>query len=146
MADLSSWPWNMSSQFAVSSAAEIYPFGRQRPTGRQFAERVSLSKRTVHRIWAHHRLHNLNAIEPPAAPTGYEHDAQVLNRTWTSSAWVVLAACAIASVATVTAAITVSAGSSSTSPVAINPVWLSRISWSERHPSATAFLLAAVGY
>ena len=75
MADRSSRPKRMPSQIAVSLAAAIDVLRCQRLTGRQIAEQVGLSKATVHRVLVRHRLGRLSAIDPPAAPARYEHDS-----------------------------------------------------------------------
>jgi len=74
MADRSSRPQRMPSQIAISLAATIDVLRCQRLSGRQIAERVGLSKATVHRVLRRHRLQRLSAIDPPAPAARCEHD------------------------------------------------------------------------
>jgi len=147
MADRSSRPWSMPSQIAVSVAAEIDLLRHQRLRGRQIAERVGLSKATVHRVLAGHRLHRLSAIEPPAAALRYEHE--------NPGALLHLDIKKLGCIGRVGHRIHGNRRGRARGVgwefvhVAIDDhsrLAFSRVLVDERHPSATAFLLAAIDY
>jgi len=74
MVDRSSRPHWSPQQIPVSMTAAIEVLRRSRLTGRQIAEIVGASKATVHRVLARRRLNHLAAIDPPAIIERYEHE------------------------------------------------------------------------
>ena len=75
MADRSSRPRRSPGQIAVSVTAEIETLRRQRLTGKQIADRLGISKATVHRVLARRKLNCLSSIDPPEPAQRYEHDS-----------------------------------------------------------------------
>jgi transposase InsO family protein len=75
MADRSSRPQRSPRQIAVSVTAEIETLRRQRLTGRQIGERLGISKATVHRVLDRRNLNCLSSIDPPQPAQRYEHDS-----------------------------------------------------------------------
>jgi transposase InsO family protein len=73
LCDRSSRPLRSPSQIRPSLMAEIEILRRQRLTALQIAERVPVSKATVHRVLALCGLNRLESIDPPIAIQRYEH-------------------------------------------------------------------------
>lgn len=74
MPDRSSRPNHSPRQIRPSLEADIEQLRRQRLTGLQIAERLQVSKATVHRVLGRRDLNHLSAIDPPPAVQRYEHD------------------------------------------------------------------------
>jgi transposase InsO family protein len=75
MVDRSSRPRRSPRQIAVSVTAEIETLRRQRLTGKQIAGRLGISKATVHRVLNRRKLNCLSSIDPPQPVQRYEHDS-----------------------------------------------------------------------
>lgn len=147
MVDRSSRPHCSSRQIPVSMTAEIEILRRRRLTGRQIAAIVGASKATVHRVLARRKLNHLAAIDPPAIIERYEHE--------TPGALLHLDIKKLGCIGRVGHRIN---GDRRTRTrgvgwefvhVAIDDhsrLGFSRILCDERHPSAVAFLIAAVQY